>query len=694
MLLQRTLREWLSSLPVLLLIVIVMAVSLNEKMYSQMLRVGESLFGDYYLLRVDIPTPTCDPAQNIDQALEQEVTRQKAAQQDDEFGGLFGDSIDTVALRQSLEGQRQACVQQHEMAALNQSRVTDDIRAYRVLDRAMLAIGHIGRDSQQLILLALVFICGLTATMTNHHIGLRPMQTANDYRVSSIAQTIANLSLAYSAWQYLQVGMNSGVPMQNESTRWGYVIVFSLMTFISAMQSLLVPRDAPRGGSIGKALLAVPLYAYATFMAAHFFLISMDNGQGLVLHVDRIMDAADLFTKIGLLIWAGLLVKQTHLGELVFSIFKPWKLPPEILAFVAIFLMAVPTAYTGASGAIIVAMGGVVYSELRRAGARRNLALATTAMTGSMGVVLKPCLLVLIIAFLNKEVTTDDLFHWGTRVFVLTSFIFFVIALIAKEDKLKVAPVREALVPSLKAFIPLLPYTALVVITLIVFRIVLDLKLDENSAAIMVPMIVLVMVVYEKLAGKKHEQSETYHDSERQHTVEGAVRVATSSTAELMGGLMLLIALSMSLGGVVEESHIIQTVAEQGGSLFHNQWAVMTALIVVLMLIGMSGMEPFGAVILVSGSLAQVAYGFGINPIHFWMLTLVAFELGFLAPPVGLNHLLTRHAVGEEEVALGKAEAVGKNFWYRWERYLFPVVVMGIAMLLVGYGPLVWQSIQ
>ncbi len=693
MLSKRTPREWLSSLPVLILILIVMAVSLNEKMYSQMLRVGESLFGDYYLLRVDIPTPTCDPTQDIDKALEEEIAKVKASQQNDEFGGLFGEApIDTNALRQSLEGQRQACVQQHQMAKVNQERVTDNIRAYRVLDHAMLAIGHIGRESQQLILLALVFICGLTATMTNHHIGLRPMQTANDYRVSGIAQTIANLSLAYSAWQYLQVGYNSGVPMQNEATRWGYVIVFALMTLISAWQGIRVPKDATPGGSIGKALLAVPLYAYATFIAAHFFLIKMGNGQGLVLHVDRLMDAADLFTKISLLIWAGLLVKQSHLGELVFQIFKPWRLPPELLAFVAIFLMAVPTAYTGASGAIIVAMGGVVYNELRRAGARRNLALATTAMTGSLGVVLQPCLLVLIIAFLNKEVTTDDLFHWGTRVFIMTSFIFFVIALIAKEGKLKVAPTREALVPSLKAFIPLLPYVVLVLITLALFYLLLDVKLDENTAAIMVPVLVLVMVVYEKLAGKKQIR-ETYHDDERQSTVEGSIRVATSSTAELMGGLMLLIALSMCIGGVIEETHIIQNAADQGG-IFHNEWTVMTALIIVLMLIGMSGMEPFGAVILVSGSLAQVAYKFGIDPIHFWMLTLVSFELGFLAPPVGLNHLLTRHSVGEQEVVLGKEEAAGKSFWYRHERYLFPVVVMGISMLLVGYGPLVWKMLQ
>ena len=128
-----------------------------------------------------------------------------------------------------------------------------------------------------------------------------------------------------------------------------------------------------------------------------------------------------MFLNIGLYIWVGMLLKQTRLGELVFNVFKPWQLPPELLAFVAIVVMAVPTAYTGASGIIIIAMGVVVYDELRRVGTRRQLAFAATAMTGSSGVVLRPCLLIVIIAAFNKEVVTDQLYGWGFWIFLLTA---------------------------------------------------------------------------------------------------------------------------------------------------------------------------------------------------------------------------------------------------------------------------------
>ncbi len=689
MLPKRSLREWSSSLPVLAIMLLVMALSMNEKVYSQLLILGENLFGDYYLLRGDIPAPECDLQQDIDAALKAEVEKQKSQMANDEFGGLFGNEVDENAIRQSLEGQKKLCQQQHDMYKVNQEKVTDSVRAFRVVDYAMLSLSSWGRDNSQLILLALIFVCALTATFANHHISLRPLEYAIDYRVSSAFQFVANMSLAYSAWHYLQIGYGSGVAMQNEATRWGYVIVFGIMAAFTFARIFLIPKDAPQGGTFGKAVLAAPLYTFITFGSAQYFLLIHHNAQGLALYVDKLMDVADLFTKISLFIWAGLLLKQTFIGELVFRIFKPWRLPAEILACFAIFLMAVPTAYTGASGAIIVAMGGVIYTELRRAGARRNLALAATAMTGSLGVVLRPCLLVLIIAVLNKEVTTDDLFLWGTRVFLMTSLIFLVIALITREGGIKVAPAKEALMPSLRAFIPLMPYVVIMLVTVYFFRWVLNVHLDEHSASTIVPVAIFLIVIYEKLVSKPHTKIDDYHDEERQLTVEASIRHATSSTAELMGGLLLLIALSMAFSGVIEESHIIQTAADQG-TLFHNIWAAVTALIILLALIGMSGLEPFGAVVLVSGSVAQVAYKFGIDPIHFWMLVLISFEMAFLAPVIGLNHLLTRHTVGEKEVELARQEAQGKPFWYRNERYVFPLTVMVISMLCVGYGPLIW----
>ena len=143
--------------------------------------------------------------------------------------------------------------------------------------------------------------------------------------------------------------------------------------------------------------------------------------------------------------------------------------------------------------------------------------------------------------------------------------------------------------------------------------------------------------------------------------------------------------LSICLGGIVERAELMALVPATFGSV----WLAMSLLVVVLVIIGMT-MDPYGAVILVSATIASVAYTNGIDPVHFWMVVLVAFELGYLTPPVALNHLLTRQVVGAEEARLADAE--GDTFWRRHERILLPVCVMATALLIVAFVPLWWSA--
>jgi TRAP-type C4-dicarboxylate transport system permease large subunit len=164
-------------------------------------------------------------------------------------------------------------------------------------------------------------------------------------------------------------------------------------------------------------------------------------------------------------------------------------------------------------------------------------------------------------------------------------------------------------------------------------------------------------------------------------SVKSAIVEATAESGPHIGALLSLMGLSICLGGVVERAELMSLFPTYFGSI----WATMTALVIILVLIGMS-MDPYGAVILVSATIANVAYTNGIDPVHFWVVVMVAFELGYLSPPVALNHLLTRQVVGEEEFLLAKNEQDG--FFAKYERLILPVIVMGVALLLVAFTPL------
>jgi TRAP-type C4-dicarboxylate transport system permease large subunit len=396
------------------------------------------------------------------------------------------------------------------------------------------------------------------------------------------------------------------------------------------------------------------------------------------------MALSDMFLNVGLYVWVGMMLKQTRMATLVFNVFRPWRMPPELLAVVAVLVAAVPTAYTGASGIFVIAAGAVIYSELRAAGARRHLALAATAMSGSLGVVLRPCLLVVVIAYLNREVTTADLFGWGIWVFVLTAVMFSAVALtVNRQNSFNLAPASEAFGPMLSALKQLVPYVLVIVVVVLFYRLALNVSMDEFSAPRLLPVIMLAILVYEHFSlGRKKagEQAQVNHQG-----LERSVRSATNDTTAEIGALLLLLGLSVSIGGVIERSHLMEIFPQA----FDSAWAAMMLMVVVLVILGMI-MDAFGAIILVSATVASIAYASGINPIHFWMVTLVAFELGYLSPPVALNHLLTRQVVGEAEVMAAQNE--GGTFYQRHERIIMPLIAMGISLILVAFVPLMFYA--
>src|SRR5699024_7270921 len=160
----------------------------------------------------------------------------------------------------------------------------------------------------------------------------------------------------------------------------------------------------------------------------------------LSVQLKGLMDNTQIFLSLALYIWIGMMLKQTRLAQLVFNVLRPWQMSPELLAFVVLLVTAIPTAYTGASGIFVIAAGAVVFNELIRNGTRTQLALATTAMSCSMGVVLRPCLLVLLIAMLSRDVTSSNLYTSGLKVFFFTIGLFFIYSQFARKEPARISP--------------------------------------------------------------------------------------------------------------------------------------------------------------------------------------------------------------------------------------------------------------
>jgi TRAP-type C4-dicarboxylate transport system permease large subunit len=281
-------------------------------------------------------------------------------------------------------------------------------------------------------------------------------------------------------------------------------------------------------------------------------------------------------------------------------------------------------------------------------------------------------LLIVVVAALNKEVTTTEMYGWGFWVFIMSATLFsFVVC--KTEGNWRPRPVPGAFRAAVMELRPLLPYALTATAVILAIWAILGLQFNEYSAPLILPLVMLALVALDD------GQSRTSAFFSRS-------TAAASDSAVHIGALLALIGFSICLGGILERSDIVHALFPED---LTSPWIAMLVIVVMLTVIGMV-MDPFGAVILVSATIAQPALQIGIDPLHFWIVCLVAFELGYLSPPVALNHLLTRQVVGETEVLA--AERTG-TFWHRYERLLLPLVVMIPTLLLVAFVPMLFYAL-
>ncbi|MES9976317.1 MAG: TRAP transporter large permease subunit, partial [Candidatus Thiodiazotropha sp.] len=92
---------------------------------------------------------------------------------------------------------------------------------------------------------------------------------------------------------------------------------------------------------------------------------------------------------------------------------------PGGMAFVALVACALFTAFTGASGVTIVALGALLYPALREAGYRQDFSLGLVTTSGSLGLLFAPALPLILYAVVAQQlgiggsITVDEMFLAG-----------------------------------------------------------------------------------------------------------------------------------------------------------------------------------------------------------------------------------------------------------------------------------------
>jgi TRAP-type C4-dicarboxylate transport system permease large subunit len=656
-------------------VMIALSIGLAPNVDTRIVQIGERLWPGYGAeLREDPAVPDCDLAALDEQATECVPSSSAPTELGDPFADTppppepdpFADGPAAGPNCNAVKSLRDTCATRHTEHDRMVARITGPVRAFRSVE---LILSDVARFPWWKHLLVLMVLLGGVSTQANRMaIAIREAGNLAEHRVAQVAQLLAHVTLAASAVADWNVQQHSTAEIEHPELALMWAVGFVGLSAINVFHLVRPPHVAGAPFHLGRLPMVIPLYAYMAIIGAVWFQLVERHPSGQAIFLQKFLQTPSIYLGIGLYLWAGMLLARTRITQQIIDMVLPWALPGALLAWIVGVAGAVPTAYSGASGIFVLAAGSVIYARLRDGGASPRIAFAATAMSGSLGVVLRPCLVVVLIAALNKSVTTAELYGWGLYVFLLTATLYFVAMWLRKDRPVRLPPLADALGRTFEALETFAPHIVIVVVMVFGFYgFLLGTGLNEYTAPLVVPGMLLVSAIWDHRAAGPRKLWES-------------LKAATAESSDHTGALLGLMCCSVVIGGVVERSEIMDAFPSEFGSPL----AAMAVLTVVKVLLGMV-MDPMGAIILVSVTLAHVATENGISPVHFWMMVLVAFELGYLLPPVALNQILARKVVGAR---VSEIEDDPGSFAARYEHVLIPVAVMATALVIVAFGPL------
>ena len=287
---------------------------------------------------------------------------------------------------------------------------------------------------------------------------------------------------------------------------------------------------------------------------------------------------------------------------------------PGGLAVFALAVCALFTAFTGASGITIIAMGALLYPALKQARYPEGFSLGLVTTGGSLGLLFAPSL-PLILYGVVSETRIDSLFRAGVlpglaMIVLLAAYCLWVNR--SERRPLSSFDWREV-AGAVRAAGWELP------LPVIVLGGIYSGYFAISEAAAVTALYVVVVEVFIRRAIPLSRLPLIMRDS-----------------MTLVGGILLILAVSLASTNLMIDAEVPQRLLGVVGEVVSGPVTFMLALLVFLLILG-AFLDIFSAIVLVVPLILPVAAQFGVHPVHLGIIFLATMQLGYLTPPVGLN---------------------------------------------------------
>ena len=399
-------------------------------------------------------------------------------------------------------------------------------------------------------------------------------------------------------------------------------------------------------------ILGAPLFAaigasaLLGFSRLDYNLVAVINEFYFGIADEPVLLAIPLFTFAGFVLSEGRAPRRlVRLSEALLG----WL--PGGLAMISLTACALFTAFTGASGITIIALGAVLYPALVASGYRERFSLGLVTTSGSLGLLFAPSL-PLILYGIVAQVSIKDLFRAG----IIPGLLMIVALSLYSSWQKREAPAKA------EEWSPGMLWAAIVdaryelPLPIVVLGGIYSGFFAASEAATVT---VVYVLISEFILRREIPRSE--------------LPQIVRKSMVLVGAIFMILGLSQASTNYMLAIEVPERLFEFMNQYISSEAGFLIALLIFLLIVG-AILDIFSAIVLVVPLVVPMALQFDVHPVHLGIVFLAAMELGYLTPPVGLNLFLSSYRFDRD---------IAEVYWSTLPFF----VVLLLCVLLIAFIP-------
>ena len=405
------------------------------------------------------------------------------------------------------------------------------------------------------------------------------------------------------------------------------------------------------------AILGAPLFAIIAAGALIGFAGSDIDLVVVPMEIFRVSEIPVLIA-IPLFTFAGYLLGESQAPQRlvrVTNVLLGWM--PGGLAVVALFVCALFTAFTGASGVTIIAMGALLYPAIAAAGYRERFNLGLITTSGSLGLLFAPSLPLILYGIIAEQ-SVDELFVAGILPGLLMIFLLSLYCIreggLIRSRQTRQPFDRREIVAALRESMWEIP------LPVIVLGGVYSgfFAVSEAAAVTVVYVFIVEVLIYRDIPLRR-------------------LPSVMRDSMILVGGILIILGVSLASTNYMIDEQVPMRLFEWVTSHISSKLSFLILLNLFLLMLGMM-LDIFSALVIVVPLILPIAAGYGIDPIHLGMIFLANMQIGYCTPPVGMNLFIASYRFDKPIVLLYRAA-------------LPFLAILLLTVLIITYWP--WLSL-